>query len=129
MAQTRPVASSGAAAITTVPGMPGVPDPTNLYSETVAGKLSPAVAGALPRVYVPNRRANTVSVPIRGANRGVVAALTVCVPTSRASPERKDRIVRDLIASGERISQSVGWLPAWNATRGEVHSPPLPDDA
>jgi len=62
MAQTRPVASSGAAAITTVPGMPGVPDPTNLYSETTAGKLSPAVAGALPRVYVPNRRANTVSV-------------------------------------------------------------------
>lgn len=62
MAQTRPVASSGAAAITTVPGMPGVPDPTNLYSETTAGKLSPAVVGALPRVYVPNRRANTVSV-------------------------------------------------------------------
>jgi YVTN family beta-propeller protein len=58
MAQTRPVP----AAITTVPGMPPVADPTNLYSETVAGKLSPAVQGALPRVYVPNRRANTVSV-------------------------------------------------------------------
>jgi YVTN family beta-propeller protein len=58
MAQTRPVA----AAITTVPGMPAVIDPANLYSETVAGKLSPAVKGALTRVYVPNRRANTVSV-------------------------------------------------------------------
>jgi YVTN family beta-propeller protein len=58
MAQTRPVA----AVITTVPGMPPVVDATNLYSETVAGKLSPAVQGALPRVYVPNRRANTVSV-------------------------------------------------------------------
>lgn len=58
MAQTRPVA----AAITTVPGMPPVADPTNLYSETVAGKLSPAMEGVLPRVYVPNRRANTVSV-------------------------------------------------------------------
>ena len=57
-AQTRPVA----AGITTVPGMPGVADATNLYSETVAAKLSPAVQGALPRVYVPNRRANTVSV-------------------------------------------------------------------
>src|SRR4029079_16352949 len=42
--------------------MPSVPDPANLYSETTAGKLSPAVEGALPRVYVPNRRANTVSV-------------------------------------------------------------------
>src|SRR4029079_10576867 len=42
--------------------MPSVPDPANLYSETTAGKLSPAVEGALPRVYVPNRRANPVSV-------------------------------------------------------------------
>jgi YVTN family beta-propeller protein len=57
-AQTRPAV----AAVTTVPGMPPVPDPANLYSETVAGKLSPAVKGALQRVYVPNRRANTVSV-------------------------------------------------------------------
>ena len=62
MAQTPPVVSPVAAVITTVPGMPGVPDPANLYSETTAGKLSPAVEGALPRVYVPNRRANTVSV-------------------------------------------------------------------
>ena len=36
--------------------MPPVVDPTNLYSETAAGKLSPAVQGALPRVYVPNLR-------------------------------------------------------------------------
>jgi YVTN family beta-propeller protein len=42
--------------------MPPVPDPTNLYSETAAGRLSPAVAGALPRVYVPNVKANTVTV-------------------------------------------------------------------
>jgi YVTN family beta-propeller protein len=61
MAQTRP-APAPIAAITTVPGMPGVADPANLYSETAAGKFSPAVQGALPRVYVPNRRANTVSV-------------------------------------------------------------------
>ena len=42
--------------------MPPVVDPGNLYSETRAGKLSPAVAGALPRVYVPNRRSNDVYV-------------------------------------------------------------------
>ena len=70
-----------------------------------------------------------VSVPIRGANDAVVAGFTVCVPTSRMSPERRDLIVRDLIASGGRISESVGWLPAWNATRAEVHSPPMPEDA
>lgn len=51
-----------APAVVTVPGMPPVPDPTNLYSETTAGKLSPAVAGHLERVYVPNRAENTVSV-------------------------------------------------------------------
>ena len=48
--------------IQTIPGMPPVIDPANLYSETRAGKLSPAVAGALPRVYVPNRMSNDVSV-------------------------------------------------------------------
>ena len=39
---------SRGAAVETVPGMPPVPDPGNLYSEAGAGKLSPAVAGALP---------------------------------------------------------------------------------
>jgi YVTN family beta-propeller protein len=48
--------------VATVPGMPPVIDPTNLYSETVAGKMSPAVEGALPRIYVPNRRGNSVTV-------------------------------------------------------------------
>ena len=48
--------------IATVPGMPGVPDPGNLYSETGADRLSPAVRNALERVYVPNHTANTVSV-------------------------------------------------------------------
>ncbi|WP_442863130.1 YVTN family beta-propeller repeat protein [Calidifontimicrobium sp. SYSU G02091] len=51
-----------APAVAAVPGMPPVPDPANVYSETAAGKFSPAVAGALERVYVPNRAANTVSV-------------------------------------------------------------------
>ena len=63
-----PAASASAAPVTsgalvvTVPGMPPVLDKTNLYSETVAGRISAATAGALPRVYVPNRGANTVSV-------------------------------------------------------------------
>jgi YVTN family beta-propeller protein len=48
--------------VETVPGMPPVPDPSNLYSETRADKLSPAVAGALSRIYVPNRQGNDVTV-------------------------------------------------------------------
>lgn len=56
------LAAQGAAParVDTVPGMPPVVDPTNLYSETRAGQMSPAVASALPRVYVPNRSANDV---------------------------------------------------------------------
>ena len=46
--------------IVTVPGMPPVPDPSNLYSEIAAGKMSPAVASVLPRVYVPHVRGNDV---------------------------------------------------------------------
>ncbi|MDX8538033.1 YncE family protein [Mesorhizobium abyssinicae] len=38
------------------------PPPVNIYSHTAAGDLSPATAGALPRVYVPNRSSNSVSV-------------------------------------------------------------------
>ena len=53
---------SAAATVNTVPGMPPVPDRNNLYSEVGANRMSPAVAGALERVYVPNRAANTVSV-------------------------------------------------------------------
>ncbi len=48
--------------IDTIPGMPPVVDPSNLYSETATGKMSPAVKDALTRVYVPNRASNTVSV-------------------------------------------------------------------
>ena len=50
------------AAVVTVPGMPAVIDKNNLYSETAQGRISAATAGALERVYVPNRGANTVSV-------------------------------------------------------------------
>ena len=48
--------------IQTVPGMPPVISSTNLYSETAAGKMSPSVASALTRVYVPNRQSNDVYV-------------------------------------------------------------------
>lgn len=57
-----PDAARPAAAVLTVPGMPAVVDPQNLYSEIGANHLSVAVSGALARVYVPNHTANTVTV-------------------------------------------------------------------
>lgn len=59
-ARTQPIAAT--TAVETVPGMPPVIDPANLYSETGVGHLSITVAADLARVYVPNRRSNTVSV-------------------------------------------------------------------
>jgi len=49
-------------AVVTVPGMPAVPNAENLYSETTSAHLSDVARGALPRVYVPNRRSNDVTV-------------------------------------------------------------------
>lgn len=71
------VAAPGPAqAVSPVAGMAPVPDPLNLYSETAAGRFSPAVAGALERVYVPNRAESTVSV-IDPATLKVVAKFHV----------------------------------------------------
>lgn len=53
-------ADSAPRTIQTVPGMPPVIDPNNLYSETRPDKLSPVVAKHLHRVYVPNRSSNDV---------------------------------------------------------------------
>lgn len=50
-------------AVKTIPNMPPVPNPANIYSEASGPeKMSPAVAGQPARVYVPNLRGNSVSV-------------------------------------------------------------------
>ncbi len=49
-------------AIATVPGMPPVVDPSNLYSETSAAHLGATASNALPRVYVPNIQSDDVYV-------------------------------------------------------------------
>jgi YVTN family beta-propeller protein len=56
------LSAAPALAVETIPGMPPVVDPSNLYSETAAGRLSAAVEGALPRIYVPNHTSSDVSV-------------------------------------------------------------------
>ena len=55
-------AAAPSAPWTEVAGMMPVVDRNNLYSEIGPSHMSPAVAGALERVYVPNHTANTVSV-------------------------------------------------------------------
>jgi IclR family KDG regulon transcriptional repressor len=61
-----------------------------------------------------------VSVPVRNAADAILAALTMCVPTSRVNPDRRDRMVADLLDAGQRLSAAVPWLGAWNALRAEA---------
>jgi YVTN family beta-propeller protein len=67
----QPAPAAAAARVDTVPGMPPVVDPHNLYSETAAGHLSPAVKGDLQRIYVPNLRSDDVYVIDPATNRVV----------------------------------------------------------
>lgn len=81
---TTPPAESGAGApdrLTPLPGMPPPLSPNDLYAADRPNALSPAVAGDIPRIYVPNHASNTVSV-INPATFTVVR--TVHVP---AGPE------------------------------------------
>lgn len=61
-AQTGAASAPAAPALATVPGMPAVLDPKNLYTEQGAGKVVAAIAGDLPRIYVPNLRGGDVHV-------------------------------------------------------------------
>jgi DNA-binding IclR family transcriptional regulator len=46
-----------------------------------------------------------------------LAALTVLVPVSRITPERRSAILSDLSTLGEALSESVAWLPSFSARR------------
>jgi len=54
-----------------------------------------------------------VSVPVRNGARATLAALTMCVPTSRMTATRRNTIVADLLDEGEKFSRLVEWLPAF----------------
>jgi DNA-binding IclR family transcriptional regulator len=59
----------------------------------------------------------TASVPIINESGSVLAAMTMCVPTSRLDADRRERILAELIAAGQALSHDVAWLPAFNAKR------------
>jgi IclR family KDG regulon transcriptional repressor len=59
----------------------------------------------------------TASVPVVNQSGTVLAAMTMCVPTSRMSADRREAIIADLRAAGRMLSHDVAWLPAFNAKR------------
>src|SRR4051794_1336007 len=59
----------------------------------------------------------TASVPVVNENGTVLAAETICVPTSRVDAARRQSLLDDLIAAGRGLSHDVAWLPAFHAKR------------
>jgi YVTN family beta-propeller protein len=109
------VAAAQPRPVETVPGMPPVPDPRNLYSETAAGKLSPAVAGALERVYVPNRQSNDVYV-IDPATMTVVDKFKVGINPQHVVPSWDLKI---LWATNNAEGRTDGTLTPIDPTTGK----------
>ena len=66
-----PPVASAASGVQTIPGMPAVANPDNLYSETGATHIAPDVAQDPARVYVPNLRSNDVDVIDPATNKVV----------------------------------------------------------
>jgi YVTN family beta-propeller protein len=108
-------AQQGARTIETVPGMPPVVDPGNLYSETQANKLSPAVAGVPPRIYVPNLRSNDVYV-IDPATRKVIDRFRVGVNPQHVVPSYD---LKTLWVTNNAEGRPDGTLTAIDPTTGK----------
>lgn len=65
---------------------------------------------------------HTISAPVRSGRGHVIAALTICVPSSRLPLDRRDKMVRALVVSSRVLSERVTWLPSWNSTRADQSS-------
>jgi len=111
-------------AIATVPGMPPVVDPSNLYSETAAGKLSPALAGDLPRVYVPNLQSNDVYV-IDPATFAVVDTFKVGLNPQHVVPSWD---LRTLWVANNAENTAAGSLTPIDPRTGKPGKPIKVDD-
>jgi DNA-binding IclR family transcriptional regulator len=86
------------------------------------GELQEILAGVRRDGYAENHEETaaglyTASVPVVNGAGVVLAAITICVPTSRMSPERRETVLADLTAAGRTLSHDVAWLPAFNAKR------------
>ncbi|MDE2456958.1 MAG: YncE family protein, partial [Burkholderiales bacterium] len=113
-----------APAVATIPGMPPVIDPTNLYSETQAGKLSPVVANDLARVYVPNIRSDDVYV-IDPATQKVVDRFKVGRSPQHIVPSYD---LRTLWVTNNAEGRTDGSLTPIDAATGKPGAPIQVDD-
>jgi YVTN family beta-propeller protein len=111
-------------AVETVPGMPPVTDPANLYSETRPDRMSPAVANALPRVYVPNLKSNDVYV-IDPATFKVVDKFKVGINPQHIVPSWD---LKTLWVTNNAEGRTDGSLTPIDPTTGKPGKPVAVDD-
>jgi YVTN family beta-propeller protein len=123
-ASTAPASPAATTPLQMLPGMPSVPDPKNLYSETAVGRLSPAVAGALPRVYVPNVKANTVTV-IDATTLTVVETFPVGINPQHVVPSWD---LATLWVANNAEGRTTGSLTPIDPTTGKPGKPIPVDD-
>jgi len=114
----------GARAIATVPGMPAVPEPSNLYSETTADKVRPDVAADLKRVYVPNLQSNNVYV-IDPDTLKVVDKFRVGLNPQHVVPSWD---MRTLWVANNAENRKVGSLTPIDPRTGKAGKPIAVDD-
>jgi DNA-binding IclR family transcriptional regulator len=86
------------------------------------GELQEILAGVRRDGFAENHEETaaglyTGSVPVVNEHGTVLAAITVCAPTSRIDPARRERLLADLVDAGRALSRDVAWLPAFSARR------------
>ena len=104
--------------------MPPVPDARNLYSETAAGKISPALAGDLERIYVPNLRSNDVYV-VDPATMKVVDRFKVGIGPQHIVPSWD---LRTLWVTNNAEGRTDGSLTPIDPRTGKPGTPVMVDD-
>jgi YVTN family beta-propeller protein len=124
LALSTPAAPQGPGAVATVPGMPPVPVPTNLYSETTADKVQPALAADPSRVYVPHIQSNDVWV-IDPATLQVVDKFKVGLNPQHVVPSWD---LRTLWVANNAENTRVGSLTPIDPRTGKPGKPVAVDD-
>jgi YVTN family beta-propeller protein len=114
-----PATNPTATRIHTIPGMPAVVNPTNLYSQTRAGQFSPATKGALNRVYVPNLMSNDVYV-IDPRTFQVVDRFPVGVDPQHVVPSYD---LKTLWVANEAVNRTDGTVIPVNPKTGKPGAP------
>jgi YVTN family beta-propeller protein len=110
--------------VATIPGMPPVVDPSNLYSEIGSDKVSDVAKQALSRVYVPNLQSNTVSV-IDPATMQVIDTIRVGVNPQHVVPSWD---LKTLWVTNNAEGRTDGTLTPIDPNTGQRRGPDVPVD-